>query len=65
LLDLEKKMVKVLTGKETTAAARKLLLRELSWMGSDYSVNAIRGLASDPEVKDEAEYALSRLQSVK
>ena len=65
LLDIEKKMVKVLTDKESTAEAKKLLLRELSWMGTDYSVNAIKGLASDPELKDEAEYALTRLQSGK
>ena len=42
LLDLEKKMVKVLTGKTATAEAKKLLLRELSWMGTDYSVTAIK-----------------------
>jgi type 1 glutamine amidotransferase len=63
LLDLEKQMVTLLTGKETTAAAKKLVLRELSWMGTDYSVSAIEGLVSDPEIKDEAEYALARLQS--
>ena len=63
LLDIEKKMVTLLTGKETTAGAKKLLLRELSWMGTDYSVNAIKGLVSDPDIKDEAEYALTRLKS--
>lgn len=65
LLDLEKQMVTILTGKDATPAAKKLLLRELSWMGTDYSVNAIKGLVSDPEVKDEAEYALARLESLK
>jgi hypothetical protein len=63
LLKLEKMMVKVLTGKETTVEAKKLLLRELSWMGSDYSVAAIKNLVSNPELKDEAEFALFRLQS--
>ncbi len=63
LLKLEKMMVKVLTGKETTIEAKKLLLRELSWMGSDYSVPAIKALESDAELKDEAEFALSRLQT--
>jgi hypothetical protein len=62
LLELEKKMVKVLTGKETTVDAKKLLLHELGWMGSDYSVAAIKGLVSDAELKDEAEFALSRLK---
>jgi type 1 glutamine amidotransferase len=65
LLDLEKKMVKVLTAKEASSESKKLLLRELSWMGTEYSVNAIKGLASDPELKDEAEYALARLQAGK
>jgi uncharacterized protein len=65
LLEIEKRMVKVLTGKETTVEAKKLLLRELSWMGTDYSVEAIKGLASDPAVKDEADYALTRLQGTK
>jgi uncharacterized protein len=65
LLDIEKKMVSLLTGKETTAEAKKLLLRELSWMGTDYSADAIKGLVSDPAVKDEAEYALTRLQLAK
>ncbi len=65
LLDLEKRMVKVLTDREAGAEAKKLLLRELSWMGSDYSVNAIKELQSNPDLKDEAEYALTRLQSVK
>jgi len=65
LLELEKKMVIVLDGKETTSGAKKLLLRELSWMGTDYSINSVKNLLSDPEVKDEAEYALARLQSGK
>ncbi len=63
LLKLEKMMVKVLTGTEATVDAKKLLLRELSWMGTDYSVAAIKGLVSNAELKDEAEFALSRLQT--
>jgi type 1 glutamine amidotransferase len=63
LADLEKRMDKVLADKAATAEAKKLLLRELSWMGTDYSVNAIKDLASDPALKDEAEYALARLKS--
>ncbi len=61
LLKLEQMMLKVLTSNETTVEAKKLLLRELSWMGSDNSVAAIKELVSVPELKDEAEYALSRL----
>jgi len=65
LQNIEKRVVKVHTGKETSAESKKLLLRELSWIGTDYSVNAIKDLASDPALKDEAEFALARLQSVK
>lgn len=64
LLDLEIIMVKVLISKEATVDSKKLLLRELSWMGSDYSVPAIKDLVSNTELKDEAEFALARLQPV-
>jgi hypothetical protein len=63
LLNLEKMMVKVLTDGKTTVAAKKLLLRELSWMGTDYSVSAINELVSDAELKDEASFAISRLNA--
>jgi type 1 glutamine amidotransferase len=62
LLNLEKALVRVLTGKETTVEAKKLILRELSWMGTDYSVAAIKDLVSDTDLKDEAEFALVRLK---
>jgi type 1 glutamine amidotransferase len=61
-LKIEKMMVKVLSNNEATVGAKKLLLRELSWMGSDYSVHAIKNLVSNAELKDEAEFALTRLQ---
>jgi len=61
LLDLEKKMVRVLISEEATIEAKKLLMRELSWMGSDYSLPAIKDLTSNAELKDEAEFALARL----
>jgi uncharacterized protein len=63
LLEIEKKMVKVLSDKETTVEAKKLLLRELSRIGTDYSVPVIKSLVSDADIKDEAEFALSRLQT--
>jgi len=56
-------MVKVLKAPETTVEAKKLLLRELSWMGSDYCVPGIRNLAGNAEIQDEAEFALARLQA--
>jgi hypothetical protein len=62
LLNLEKMMVKVLISNEATIEAKKLLLRELSWMGSGYSVPAIKNLVIKAELKEEAEFALARLQ---
>ena len=61
LLELEKAMVKVLTNSESTVESKKLILRELSWMGSDYCVTAVKSLVSDQDLKDEASYALQRL----
>jgi len=62
LLNLEKLMVRILISKDATVEAKKLLLRELSWMGSEYSVSAIKDLTANAELKDEAEFALARLQ---
>jgi type 1 glutamine amidotransferase len=61
LLALEKEMVKVLVSKEASFDSKKLLLRELSWMGTEYSVTAIKKLSEVPELKDDVEYALERL----
>jgi uncharacterized protein len=62
LLKIEKMMVKVLKNDKATIESKKLLLRELSWMGSDYSIPSIKELISNTELKDEAEFALARLQ---
>lgn len=61
LLELEKAMTRILTNSESTAESKKLILRELSWMGSDYCVNAVKSLLSVEELKDEASYALQRM----
>ncbi len=61
LLSIEQSMLKVLSSKDASVDAKKLLLRELSWMGSEKSVSAIKELVSVPELKDEAEYALTRM----
>ncbi|HUX95256.1 MAG TPA: ThuA domain-containing protein [Bacteroidales bacterium] len=65
LLEAEKAIVGVLMNEKTSVEAKKLLLRELSWMGTDFSVNAIKELVNNSEIKDEAEFALARLQSGK
>ncbi len=62
MLKIEKMMVKVLQNGAATVDSKKLLLRELSWMGSDFSIPAIKELASNADLKEEAEYALMRLQ---
>ncbi len=58
---LEKEMVKILKSPAATVEAKKLMLRELSWMGSDYCISAVKRLLTVPELKDEAEFALERL----
>ena len=65
LLNLEMMMVTVLKNKETTIEAKKLLLKELSWMGSEYSVPAIKDLLTNNDLKDEAAFAYARLHSAK
>lgn len=62
LQELEKKMVEVLKDKTATAEARKLILRELSWMGSEYCIPAVEGLGTVEELKDEVNFVLERLQ---
>lgn len=62
LVKLEKKMVEVLKDTDATNEAKKLILRELSWTGSDYCIPVIRSLESDPELADDVEFALNRLQ---
>lgn len=61
LSGLEKEMVKILNSSAATAEAKKLMLRELGWMGSDYCVNAVKRLIEVPGLKEEAESALERL----
>ena len=54
-------MIKILENKDATDEAKKLLLHELSWMGSELSVTVIRKLKNNPQLKESAEYALARL----
>jgi uncharacterized protein len=62
LLNLEKELNKILKSADASVESKKLLLRELSWMGTDYSVSEIKELTLNAELKDEAEFALSRLK---
>jgi len=65
LQKFEKLMIKVLESKEATVDGKKLLLRELSWMGSDLCIPAVKELAKNDQLKDEAGFALTRLQPTK
>jgi uncharacterized protein len=61
LLKYEKLMVDVLKNKEATVQSKKLMLRELRWMGSDYCIPSIKALAGNGELKDEVAFALASL----
>jgi len=65
LREFEKMMIKILESKEATDEAKKLMLHEISWMGSDLCIPAVRELTKNPQLKESADYALARLQSVK
>jgi hypothetical protein len=58
----EKMMVDVLKNSKATVEAKKLMLRELSWMGTEYCIPSVKELTANADLKDEAEFALSRLQ---
>ena len=58
----EKNMVDILKNAKATADAKKLILRELSWMGTEYCVPVVKELTANADLKDEAEFALARLQ---
>lgn len=63
LLETEKDLVSILKDEKATAESKKLILRELSWMGTEYSVPAVKELVNNNDLKDEASFALSRLQA--
>jgi type 1 glutamine amidotransferase len=65
LQKFEKLMIKVLENKEATDEAKNLLMHEISWMGSELSIPVIKELAKNPQLKDEADFALARLEAAK
>lgn len=58
---IEKKMVKVLENANATTESKKQMLRELSWMGTEYCIPAIKKLDAVPELKDAVDFALARI----
>jgi hypothetical protein len=61
LLEIEKQLTEILKNQESQIEGKRLILKELSWMGSEYSVPVIRELSQIAELKEEAEFALARL----
>jgi uncharacterized protein len=62
LASIEKRMVKLLKDPKATLECKKLLLRELSWIGTDYCKTEVKELESVPELKDYSEFTLERLK---
>ena len=65
LQKFEKLMIPILENKDATVESKKLILHELSWMGSELSIPVIKELAGNPALKDETDFAMARLQPVK
>jgi uncharacterized protein len=65
LLSYEKRMVELLRDKHATLEGKKLIIRELSWVGSQYSIAILKELEKTSELKDEAAFTLSRLETAK
>ena len=63
LLDLEKRMVGILDDENASVEAKKLILRELSWMGSGYCGSSVEKLIDNPDLKDDALSASERLKT--
>ena len=61
MLKLEVKMVEVLKNSSATVDAKKLILKELSWMGTDYCLPAVKELSSVEELKEQVDFTLERL----
>lgn len=61
----EKMMITVLENQAATVEGKKLLMGELSWMGSDRSVPILQQLEKNPELQEAASFTLARLKSGK
>ncbi len=61
LKKIEKMMVDLLKDRSSTIESKKLVLRELSWMGSEYCIQSIKDLRNTSELEDEVDFALERL----
>ncbi len=62
LLDLEKQMVSILKEKGATTEGKKLILKELAWMGSDYCIPAVQELLKNADLQEAAAFTLERMK---
>lgn len=60
--DIEQRMIALLKNPAATIESKKIVMKELSWMGSENAVAAITELSSVPELQEMVDYALARLK---
>lgn len=60
---IEHKIIELLTSTESTADAKNFMCRELSWMGSEKSLDALKTLKENTETVEMAQFAIDRLTS--
>jgi hypothetical protein len=65
LLKYEKLMVEILKNNDATVESKKIMLKELSWMGSKYCLPALKELSASADLKNEAEITLTKLKPTK
>jgi len=61
LASIEKKLVKVLIDDQSTVEARRLILKELSWMGSSVTLDALKAIPDAQDLNDDIEFVRQRL----
>lgn len=62
LHDLEKKMVEILKDKDASVEGKKMILRELAWMGSNYCVTTVQTQLKNTDLKEAATFTLERMK---
>ena len=55
-------LFEILKDKDASVEGKKLILRELAWMGSDYCIPAVQELQKNAELQEAASYTLERMK---
>jgi len=63
LAKIEDKIIQLLNDEQATADAKNYLCRELSWMGSENCISALKDLENDVLTNEMAQFAISRLSA--